>query len=284
MHVSDPSSSSLPSLFNPWRISEKLWRHRDLLWQFTLREIHIRHKGSQLGFVWTLVNPLSMLALYYFIFGVIYESKFHVLPDETNFDFALALFLGLSLFHVFAETLAVAPSVINANPNFVKKVIFPLDILPVAKVCDTGFHLSVSLALVLIGSAFGTAGLSWQILWLPVLLLPLLLLALGLAWALSAIGVFVRDVSQLTPFVSTAIMFSSAVFYSPLRFDHAGVAWHILRLNPLLQIINLTRTVVLWHQPMGWTNLAYVYACAAGVLLGGHALFGLLRRSFAEVI
>jgi lipopolysaccharide transport system permease protein len=282
--VSHSASKSPLSLLNPWLIVANLWRHRDLIWQFTLREIHIRHKGSQLGFVWTLVNPLSMLGLYFFIFGVIYQSKFHVLANETNFDFALALFLGLSLFHVFAETLAVAPSIIAANSNFVKKVIFPLEILPVAKVCDTTFHLAVSLTLVLVGSAFGTAGLSWQILWLPVLLLPLLLLALGLAWSISAIGVFVRDVSQLTPFVATAIMFSSAVFHSPLMFDHAGLAWRILRLNPLLQIINLTREVVLWDQPMEWMKLGYVYGCATCVVLAGHLCFGLLRRSFAEVI
>ena len=99
------TSTPLLPLVNPWGIAANLWRHRDLIWQFTLREIHIRHKGSRLGILWTLINPLTMLGLYYFIFGVVYKNTFGVLPEETRLDFALALFLGLSLFHVFAETL-----------------------------------------------------------------------------------------------------------------------------------------------------------------------------------
>ena len=180
LRVTPSDSPSLVALLNPWQIGANLWRFRELIWQFTLREIQLRHRGSRLGAIWALVNPLSMLALYYFVFGVIYESRFKVIAHETDYDFALALFLGLSLFHVFSETLGWAPTLISSNPNFVKKVVFPLEILPVAKVGDAAFHLLVGLALVVAGSAFGTMGLTWHMLWLPVLLLPLLLLALGL--------------------------------------------------------------------------------------------------------
>src|SRR5579871_3049122 len=109
-------------------MATNLWRHRDLLWQFTLREIHIRHKGSQLGILWALLNPLSMLILYAFVFRLLFKSKFGVLPDETNYDYTLLLFLGLSLWQVFAEALAWAPSIVVSNPNFVKKVVFPLEV------------------------------------------------------------------------------------------------------------------------------------------------------------
>ena len=272
-------------MLSPWHIVATLWRHRELTWQFTLREIHIRHKGSRLGIVWALLNPLSMLALYWFVFGAIFGSHFGVLKNETQLDFALALFLSLSLYHVFSETLGWAPSLIASNPNFVKKVVFPLEVLPLAKVGDTAFHVAVSLTLVLIGSAFGSAGLSWGVLWLPVLVLPLLLMALGIAWTLAAVGVFLRDIGQLTPFISTAIMFASAVPYPPSRIlQGPPILWEILRFNPLLQLIDLARHVLLWHQPMSWLKLGYVYAVAVAVLLAGHLCFSLFRRSFAEVI
>ena len=284
--MSDPSSSPLLSLLNPWHIAVNLWRHRDLLWQFTLREIHIRHKGSRLGIVWALLNPLSMLVLYAFVFGLLFRSKFGVLPNETVYDYTLELFLSLSLFHVFAETLGWAPSLIVANPNFVKKVVFPLEVLPAAKIGDTTFHLGISLALVLVGSAFGSSGLSWSLLWLPVLVLPLLLLALGLAWALAAIGGFVRDVTQLVVLVSTAVMFGSAIMY-PVRMLRApDTLWiyQFLRFNPLLQLVDLSRNVLFGHTAVDWGQLGYVYAVGMAMLLTGHLCFGLLRRSFAEVI
>lgn len=280
--MSDPSSRPLLSLLNPWRIATNLWQHRDLLWQFTLREIHIRHKGSQLGILWALLNPLSMLLLYSFVFGLLFKSKFGVVPDETNYDYTLLLFLGLSLWQVFAETLAWAPSIVVSNPNFVKKVVFPLEVLPVAKIGDTAFHVSISLALVIIGSAFGKSGLSWSLLWLPVLILPLLTLALGLAWALAALGVFVRDVSQVIAFVSTAMMFGSAVAYPPRMIPES--IYQFLRFNPLLQLFDVSRHVLIGHQAISWAKLGYVYAFAFAVLMAGYVFFELLRRSFAEVI
>ena len=282
--MSDNSPPKLRSLLNPGRIVANLWRHRDLIWQFTLREIHIRHKGSRLGIVWALLNPLSMLVLYGFVFRVLFKSGFGVFPNETGFDYTLELFLGLSMFHVFAETLGWSPSLISSNPNFVKKVVFPLEVLPVAKIGDAAFHVAASLSLILLGIAVGNSngGLSWSVLWLPALMLPLLLLALGMAWALAAIGVFVRDVSQLVAFASTAVMFGSCVMFSPRQVPEP--IYVFLRFNPLLQLFDVARHVLFGHEAMNWTKLGYVYACALGVLLAGHAFFGLLRRSFAEVI
>jgi lipopolysaccharide transport system permease protein len=174
--------------------------------------------------------------------------------------------------------------VITGNPNFVKKVVFPLEVLPVAKIGDAAFHLSVGLILVLAGSAFGTTGLNWHVLFLPMLVLPLLLLALGLAWTLSAFGVFFRDITQVMPFITTAILFASAIFYPPAKIQAHPAAWEFLRFNPILQIVDLARHVVLWHEPMAWTRLGYVYALAITALLAGNLCFGVLRRSFAEVI
>jgi lipopolysaccharide transport system permease protein len=272
-------------MISPWHIATKLWRHRDLAWQFTLREIHIRHKGSQLGMIWALINPLSMLALQWFVFGKIFGSTFGVLKHESQLDYALALFLGLSIFHVLAETLGWSPALVSSNPNFVKKVVFPLEILPVAKIGDATFHLLSALTLVLIGSAFGSAGLSWQVVLFPVLLLPMLMIALGIAWTLAALGVFLRDIGQVTAFVSTAVMFASAVPFGPTKIiEKAPLLWPILKFNPFLQIIDLTRQIVLWHQPISWVRIGYIYGVGLAILLAGHLCFSLFRRSFAEVI
>lgn len=281
------AASDSPSLFhllNPWYIVRTVWRHRELAWQFAIREIELRHKGSRLGAIWALMNPLSMLLLYWFIFGLIFKSKFGILAHETQFDFVLAMFFGLAMFQVFAETLAWGPIVIASNPNFVKKVVFPLEVLPVAKIGDGAYHLGISLLLVVVGSLFSSVGLGWSALWLPVLVLPLLMTALGIAWGLAAIGVFVRDIQQLVPLLATALQFASAVMFAPEKMSDVPYAWQILRFNPLLQILDLGRRVVLWHQPMNLVWLAYVYLFGVLALALGYACFMLLRRSFAEVI
>ncbi|HVU34793.1 MAG TPA: ABC transporter permease [Opitutaceae bacterium] len=278
------SNQSANALLNPWCIVRNLWRHRELAWQFAVREVELRHRGSRLGALWALVNPLSMLLLYWFIFGLMFGGRFGVLPHENQFDYVVATFFGLAMFQVFAEMLGWGPLVIATNPNFVKKVVFPLEVLPLAKIGDAAYHLAVSLALVLLGSFFGSVGVSWSFLWLPVLVLPMLMLALGIGWALSAIGVFVRDVAQLTPFLGTSLQFASAVMFAPTKMKDVPYAWQILRFNPLLQILDLGRRVVLWQQPMDWYWLGYVYGVSVAVFVLGYTCFMLLRRSFAEVI
>lgn len=268
-------------MIEPLQMVFGLWSRRELIRQFTRRSIEIRHRGSKLGPLWALLNPLTMLALYFVVFGVIYDQRFGVLPGETRYDYSLALFLGLALFHGFSETLGWAPNIITTNPNFVKKVVFPLEVLPVANVGAAAFHLAVSLALVLLGSAFGSVGLTWDVLWLPVLVLPLLILSLGVAWTLAAFGVFIRDIGQVTAFVATALLFASAVMYPPQMIPE-NLAF--LRFNPLLQIVDLARRTVLWHQPMPWANLGYVYGVAVAIVALGAACFAVLRKSFAEVI
>ena len=280
-------AASTPTLIravvvDPWRMVFGLWNRRDLIVQFTQRNIELRHRGSRLGAFWALINPLSMLGLYFVVFGIFFKTSFGVLPDETRYDLSLAMFLGLALFHVFAETIALSPGVIVTNPNFVKKVVFPLEVLPVASIGASAFHLGVSLGLVVLGSAFGsTIHLSVHMLWLPVLVAPLLLLSLGVAWFLAALGVFLRDIGQITAFVSTALLFASAVTYPPRIIPPE---LHFLHYSPLFQIVDLARGSVLWQQPMPLAKLAYVYVASLVILSVGAVFFALLRKSFAEVI
>ena len=245
-----------------------LWVHRDLLWQFTLRNVELRHKGSHLGLIWSFLSPLLMLALYVLVFGYIFGGKFGVLPVESQADYALGVFLGLTIFHLLAETLALSPSLIVGNPNFVKKVVFPLEILPAANVGSALFHMFISLGLVLISLLFFGHGFSWGMLWLPVIIAPLVLLCLGIAWFVSALGVFFRDVGQVMQFITMALMFSSAVFYSAQKIPDA--AWLYMRFNPVLLAIEESRNVSLWLQPLNYRHLGYLYATGLGACYFGH--------------
>jgi len=259
-----------------------LWRHRELLWQFTVRNIELRHKGSHLGLLWSVFSPLLLLGLYVLVFGFILDGSFSGGAGETKVHYALGVFLGLAVFHLLAETLTAAPTVVAATPNFVKKVVFPLEILPVASVGGAVFHLLISLALALVGVAFWGDGLDWTVLWLPVILLPLVLFALGLSWLIAAVGVFFRDIAQLTTFLSVALMFASAVFYPASRVPPA--IWEILRFNPLLLAIEQTRAVVLAHAAPSAPTLLYLYATGFVVCWIGQWTFRKLTPAFADVI
>lgn len=260
-----------------------LARKRDLWWQFTVRAVEIQHKGSYLGIVWAILNPLLMLAVYAVVFGVIFQSRYNVLRNETSADYVLALYLGLILFNLVAETLAVAPTVIVANQSMVKKVVFPLEILPLSQLGATWFRFFISFLLLLAGAAFLGRGLSVEgILWMPVVLLPLVLLTMGLAWLCSALGVFFRDVAQVMPFLSQIVLYASAVFYS--RAKITPPFWAFLKWNPFLHTVILSRDALLWNRPVEPGPLAYTYVCGAAAFVLGRWLFIRLQPAFADVI
>jgi lipopolysaccharide transport system permease protein len=259
-----------------------LWQHRELLWQFTLRNVELRHKGSHLGLIWSFLNPLLMLGLYVLVFGYIFGGKFGVLLNETRVDYSLGIFLGLTIFHFVAEVLGTSPAIIVGNPNFVKKVVFPLEILPAAGVGGALFHLFISLGLVLVSLLIFGDTASWNLLWLPVILLPVVLLVLGVSWFFSALGVFFRDVGQVMQFITMALMFSSAVFYSSQKIPPD--AWAIMRFNPVLLAIELARNTALWAQPMHAHRLIYLYAVGFAGCWLGHATFRKMKPAFADVL
>ncbi|MDI1249075.1 MAG: ABC transporter permease [Lacunisphaera sp.] len=258
-----------------------LWAHRELLWQFTLRNVEVRHKGSHLGLVWSFLNPLLMLGLYVLVFGYIFGGRFGVLPNETRTDYALGIFLGLTLFHFLAEVLGLAPTLIVGNPNFVKKVVFPLEILPAASVGGALFHMLISLSLVLVSLLVFGQRLPLTILWLPVIIVPVILIGLGLSWLLSALGVFFRDIGQVVQFVSTSLMWASGVFFSAAKYPDA---WVWLRWNPLLLAIDLTRDAALWARPLNYHHLGYLYLCGFLACFLGHLAFRRMKPAFADVL
>lgn len=267
---------------HPFAFATDLWRYRELLWQFTQRNVELRHKGSHLGLIWSVLNPLLMLGLYVFVFGYIFGGKFGILPNETRMDYALGIFFGLTLFQFFAEVLGISPVTIVGNPNFVKKVVFPLEILPAANVGAALFHLLISLILALLGAVFFGHGIGWSILWLPVIIIPLVLTALGTAWLFAALGVFFRDIGQLMQFLTMALMYASAVFFSASRIP--AQIWVFLRFNPLLLAIELSRDASLWQRPLNFNHLAYLYAFGLASCSLGYLTFRRMKPAFADVL
>jgi lipopolysaccharide transport system permease protein len=258
-------------------------RKRDLWWQFTVRAVESRYRGSYFGILWAVLNPMLMLSVYFVVFGIIFGGHFRDPKVESLKDYAMAMFLGLTLYQLLAETLGAAPLLITGNSNLVKKVVFPLEILPLAQAGGLWFNLAIGLVLALggwlvIGNSFTIQGM----LWLPVILIPLLMLSAGLAWLLAALGVFYRDLAQAMPFVAQIIMYSSAVFYPVSRIS--GTLWTFLKWNPFLQTVVLAREAVLWNVPINLKALAYTYAAGVASLVIGRSVFRKLRPAFADVI
>ncbi|MCC6415468.1 MAG: ABC transporter permease [Opitutaceae bacterium] len=240
-------------------------------------------KGSHLGLLWSFLNPLLLMSLYVFVFGFIFEGKYGVIATESRLDYAMGIFLSLSIFSLISEVVSVAPTIIISNPNFVKKVVFPLEILPAAAVGATALRFLISIVLVFAAMVVCGVHTTWQALWLIPILLPLLLMGLGLSWLISALGVFIRDIGQLTAFLSQALLYASAVFYSTKMIPQHGI-WNILHYNPVLQAVNLSRDVVLWAQPINLPPLLYLYGASISVFLVGHLTFSRLKPAFADVI
>ena len=259
-----------------------LWTVRELLWQFTLRNVELRHKGSHLGLVWSFLNPLLMLGLYVFMFGYVLGGSFGVTSGETKMDYALGVFMGLTIFQFISEVIGVSPIVILSNPSLVKKVVFPVEILPAAGVGAAAFHMLISLGLVLISVQLFGAGLNTGIFWLPVILLPVVLLSLGIGWFFSAVGVFFRDIGQIIQFLTLALMFSSAVFYSAAKITPN--VWTYLRFNPVLLAIELARDAALWGRPMNYHQLIYLYLTGLAGCYFGYVTFLKMKPAFADVL
>lgn len=267
---------------NPAAPLRDLVRNRELLWQFTLRNFHTKHKGSYLGITWAVLNPLLLLGLYFTVFGLFFRVNFSGRPDETRVDVALALLLGLTVFHFLSEVIAQAPAVIVGQVNLVKKVVFPLQVLPTANLGASFFNFAISLGLVVLGQMIFGRGLPASALWLPVIVVPVVLLAAGLGWLLAGLGVFFRDLAQVTQFASMLLMYASAVFYP--RSSVTPEIWMVLRFNPVIHAIELLRNVMLWGHPIDFLHLGYLYAVSIAVALVGYACFVSLRSSFSDVL
>jgi lipopolysaccharide transport system permease protein len=266
----------------PVEIAATLLRHRELLGQFIRRDVGGRYRGTYLGLLWSFVIPLLMMAVYTFVFGVVLRARWPGMEQSSVGAFAVMLFAGLVPFNFFSEVVSRAPTLIIVNPNYVKKVVFPLEILPVSLTGAALCHCLLSVAVLLAGAAVFLHSLSWSVLLLPLVLLPLVLLALGLAWLLAALAVFVRDVVYAMGVVLSLCLFLTPIFY-PLERVPARLRL-VLALNPLAAVVDGFRRVIALGRPPDWPALAYALLVSLVVFAGGYAFFVRMKRSFADVL
>ena len=266
---------------SPKEMIVSLWRNRSLVKALTQREVIGRYRGSVFGILWSFFNPIFMLLVYTFVFSVVFKARWSVGSDSKT-EFALVLFAGLIVFNLFSECANRAPGLILANANYVKKVVFPLEILTWVALGSAMFHALISLGVWLIAYLilFGMPHIT--VLLLPLVILPLGLLIIGLTWGLAALGVYLRDVSQFIGILTTVLMFLSPIFYpaSALPEDYR----HLLLLNPLTPAIEQARDVLFWGKAPDITTFSIYLVGATLVAWLGFAWFQKTRKGFADVI
>jgi lipopolysaccharide transport system permease protein len=262
-----------------------VWSNRSLIVQMSKREIVGRYRGSALGLLWSFLNPLLMLIVYTFFFAVVFKSKWGGLPngaEESKTLFAVILFAGMIVHSLFAEVLNRAPMLIISNVNYVKKVIFPIEILPIISMVAAAFHALISIAVLFLVYLFTNGFIHWTAIFLPLIFLPLIILTTGFAWILASVGVFVRDVGQTIGILMSIMMFLSPVFYPVSALPAFLQPW--IKLNPLTFIIEQARAVLIWGQMPNWINLSIYTFLSIIISWTGFFWFQKTRKGFADVL
>ncbi len=269
-------STSLASL------ARSFWQHRELISQMTRREVVGRYRGSVMGLAWSFFNPILMLVVYTFVFSVVFKAKWGVGGEDNKVAFAIVLFVGLIVYGLFAECVNRAPNLILANANYVKKVIFPLEILPIIALASALFHSLVSILVLLVAILVLGSGVSWTILFFPAVIFPLLLGTIGVSWFLASLGVYVRDIAQIVGMITTVLMFLSPVFYPLSALPERYQAW--LQFNPMTFVVEQARQVLIFGQMPdlgGWLVCLVLSGMIAWL---GFAWFQKTRKGFADVL
>lgn len=272
----------LNNSINPLVLSNSMWHNRHLIWQMTKREVVGRYRGSMMGLLWSFFNPIFMLAVYTFAFSVVFQAKWGQGQGGSKAEFAIILFAGLIVFNFFAEVSNHAPNLILANVNYVKKVVFPLEILPIVSLGSTLFHAQASFVVLLLFYFAVHLTIPWTVVFLPLVFFPLLFLTLGIAWFLSSLGVYLRDVAQTIGILTTALLFTSPIFFPASALPVSLRPF--LMLNPLAFIIEQTREVLIWGNMPNFTGLIAYLAGSVVVAWSGFVWFQKTRKGFADVL
>ncbi|MCX7112939.1 MAG: ABC transporter permease [Proteobacteria bacterium] len=265
----------------PQEMIASFWHNRKLIKTLVKREVVGRYRGSILGIMWSFFNPMLMLAVYTFVFSVVFKARWNAASDSKT-EFALVLFAGLLVFNLFAECVNRAPTLIISNTNYVKKVVFPLEILPWVTLGTALFHMMISFSVWLIFYIIFFGNPQLTVVYMPLIMLPLVLLTMGLSWFLASLGVFLRDVAQIVGIVTTTLMFLSPIFY-PLTSLPAQYQ-RILNFNLLTPIIEQARAVLIWGQVPDFRSLGLYILLTAIIAWLGFAWFQKTRKGFADVL
>ena len=265
----------------PLSLIRSLWQYRQLIVVMTKREVIGRYRGSVMGLAWSFFNPVLMLAVYTFVFSEVFQSRW-VGQDPGKGSFAILLFVGMIVHGLFSECANRSPTLIVANGNYVKKVVFPLEILAVVTLGSALFHTCISLLVLLVVQFLLTRQIQASAIFFPLVLLPLVISTLGFSWWLSALGVYLRDVGQVIVVLTTVLLFLSPVLYPVAALPAAYQPW--LKLNPLTYIIEESRNVLLFGQFPQWDSLAVAMLISLAIAAAGFWFFQKTRKGFADVI
>ena len=271
-------------------------KHLPLIRQLMQREVQGRYRGAALGIAWSLLTPLLTLAIYAFVFGSVFQAKW-VPPagaspgDGLNTpltspasigDFAIILFVGLIIYGIFAEVITRSPTLVLANTHYVKKIVFPLEILIPVCMGTALFHATLSFAVLFVFLLIQKGGIPLTALWLPIILAPFVVLIVGLGWLLASLGVYLRDISQLMPSFMNILMFLSPVFFPSSAIPAWIRGW--LYLNPVALPIEQARNVLIWHHSPDFLPL-FLYSVIASIVAAiGYQWFQMTRKGFADVV
>jgi lipopolysaccharide transport system permease protein len=264
-------------------------RRLDLVLQLARREIESRYRGSMLGVLWSVVTPLFMLVVFTFVFSVIFQARWTVpaagsgaAPATDSIGFAIILFAGLIVFNLFSDVISRASTLIVNQRSLVKRVIFPLELLPVSILLAALVQTVIAFGILIAALLFSGAGLHWTILLLPVVLIPACLIILGLAWFLAALGVYLRDVQHIVPPAITAVMFLTPVFYPPeaLPEQLRWLAW----INPLAYAVQDVRLVTVFGTLPPLSHWLAGFGIGFAIAALGYVFFMKTRKGFADVL
>lgn len=277
MNPHTPNDSSITALLR------SLIRHRDLTYKLARMDFLNRYKGSFIGLGWSLLIPVLMLAVYTFVFSFVFNARWGENSTESRSEFALVLFAGLLIHGFFSEVFNRSPSIIIDNKNYVKKFVFPLEVLPASVIITSVFHIIISILVLFVAFLMLNGYVYWTVVFSPIVVFPLAVMCLGLSWLLAALGVFVRDIGQASGIVTTILLFMSPVFY-PLSILPEELQWVMTLCNPLTFIIEQMRAVMVFGTIPDWSGLLVYTAVATFLLWLGFWFFQRTRQGFSDVL
>ena len=256
-------------------------RYRALAWELTKREIGGRYRGASLGVLWSLISPFLLLMIYTFAFGTVMGGRW---PEShaANTHFSVVLFAGLIPYFVLSECMVRAPDLVVGNPAFVKRVVFPLEILPIPMLLSALFHCLMNTLVFIVLRLVLDGAFDWTIVALPLVILPLAVFALGLSWFLASLAVYVRDIQQFIGMASMALLFLSSVMIPTSAVPERYRA--VFLLNPVSFIADQAREVMIWGHFPDWHGLLLYGLGALVFMYAGYAWFELTKRGFADVL
>ncbi len=261
---------------------KSFWLNRILIFTLANRDVVGRYRGSFMGITWSFFNPLLMLAIYTFVFSVVFKARWGIAAQESKVDFAIMLFIGMIIHGLFAECINRAPGLILSNVNYVKKVVFPLDILPWVAFGSALFHAAISVVVLIVTQLIFMGHIPLTAILLPVVMLPLVFATIGFAWFLSSLGVFMRDIGQITGIITTILLFVSGVFFPINSLPEPYRA--LMGLNPLAVTIEQGRNVLILGNLPDPLNWCVMMAVGLIIAWAGFAWFQKTRKGFADVL